>query len=272
MLLLRALVARFWREPYRGQLDRVGHGAARPVAAAAFRRRRHARRRRRPAARRLSVRDRVVRAVRRVPLPALRHGRRTTASRSSCGRRSSRGTCSARRSATDRHRALCRFVGRAAAGQGDRHDRRSPRRHVQRPRRAADGRPAFPANSSPACAFARGVRRPRCIRRSACRRRCASISSTAGRSARSAAARITSRIPAAATTTRSRSTPTKPKRGGSRASGRTATRPVRSTCTTSRAIRRCPRRSTCAGIPDAGGSCLPPHARRRRAGRHCSSL
>ena len=40
---------------------------------------------------------RLVRAVRRVPLPALRHGRPTTASRSSCGRRSSRGTCWARR-------------------------------------------------------------------------------------------------------------------------------------------------------------------------------
>ena len=39
----------------------------------------------------------LVRSVRRVPLSALRHGRPTTASRSSCGRRSSRGTCWARR-------------------------------------------------------------------------------------------------------------------------------------------------------------------------------
>ena len=49
MLLLRALVARFWRTPYRGQLVAVGHGAARSLAAAAFRRGRHARRRRRSA-------------------------------------------------------------------------------------------------------------------------------------------------------------------------------------------------------------------------------
>ena len=37
--------------------------------------------------------------------------------------------------------------------------------------RCRSRRPACPANSSPACAFARGARRRRCIRRSACRRR-----------------------------------------------------------------------------------------------------
>ena len=38
MLLLRALVARFWQQPYRGPAGPLGHGAARPLAAAAFRR------------------------------------------------------------------------------------------------------------------------------------------------------------------------------------------------------------------------------------------
>ena len=48
-------------------------------------------------ARRLPVRARVVRAVRRVPLPALRHGELRRHHASSCARRSSRGTCWARR-------------------------------------------------------------------------------------------------------------------------------------------------------------------------------
>ena len=65
-----------------------------------------------------ALRARMVRAVPRVPLPALRHGRRTTASRSSCGRPSSRGTCWARKSRGTRHGALRRFVGRAPAGEG----------------------------------------------------------------------------------------------------------------------------------------------------------
>ena len=67
--------------------------------------------------------------------------------------------------------------------------------------RAARRRPACRANSSPACAIARGARRRRCIRPSACTRRSRSTWSTPGRSARSAAARTTSRTRAAATTT-----------------------------------------------------------------------
>ena len=70
-----------------------------------------------------------------------------------------------------RHGALRRLVGRAPAGEGHRHDRRPPRGHLQRPRAAARPRPACRASSSPACASARGARRRRCIRRSACRRR-----------------------------------------------------------------------------------------------------
>ena len=107
MLLLRALVARFWQRAVPRRAGALGHRAARPLAAAALRRGRHARRRRRSRPRRLRVRPELVRPVRRVPLPALRHRRPTTASRSSCGRRSSRGTCWARRSAA---RGTARYV------------------------------------------------------------------------------------------------------------------------------------------------------------------
>ena len=62
-----------------------------------------------------------------------------------------------------RHRALRRFVGRAPAGEGQRHDRRAPRRHLQRPRRAAARRPACTASTSPACATGPGRRPRRCI-------------------------------------------------------------------------------------------------------------
>ena len=39
-LLLRALIARFWKKPYDAAAGPLGHGAARPVPAAALRRRR----------------------------------------------------------------------------------------------------------------------------------------------------------------------------------------------------------------------------------------
>ena len=120
-----------------------------------------------------------------------------------------------RRSGRRRHGPLRRFVGRAAAGQGQRPDRLAARRHLQRPPRAAasDGRQ-------------RRVRRRRALSRlaaavvpasddSASTRRWCSTCSTPGWTARSAAARITSRIPAAAATTRSPSTPTKPKAAAS---------------------------------------------------------
>ena len=197
------------------------------------------------------VRDRVVRAVRRVPLSALRHGhlrrrharaaagdravararrggRRRRARRATSTRRSSGCRSRSRGMIDERHAVTCN--GRARAADADRRARRVRRRRAL-------------SRVEPAVRAASDDRRAGAAARS--------TSSTAGRSARSAAARITSRTRAAATTTRSRSTPTKPRRGASRASGRTAIRPVRSTCTTSRAIRRCRRRSTCAGIPDA---------------------
>ena len=57
-LLLRALVARFWREPYTTPLDALGHRAARPLHAAVLRRARLRRRARGAAAGRLRVRRR----------------------------------------------------------------------------------------------------------------------------------------------------------------------------------------------------------------------
>ena len=95
----------------------VGHRAARPLAAAAFRRGGHPRRRGRPEARRLRVRSGMVRAVRRVPLPALRHGhlRRRDAGTAAGDRTLARA---GRGGEPGRHRALRRFVGRADADQG----------------------------------------------------------------------------------------------------------------------------------------------------------
>ena len=74
-LLLRSLVAWFWRKPYEQQARPLGHGAARQVHAAALRRRGLRRRAGRTApARRLPARPGVVRPARRVPVPAPRHG------------------------------------------------------------------------------------------------------------------------------------------------------------------------------------------------------
>ena len=76
-----------------------------------------------------------------------------------------------------RHRALRRFLGRAPAGEGRRAS--MPARHVvtcNGRRAAADARPAAPANMSPACASRPGSCRRRCSRRSTCTRRSPSTS------------------------------------------------------------------------------------------------
>ena len=137
MLLLRALVARFWREPYRGAPGPVGNGAARPVAAAALRRGRHPRRGA-PTSTRAGYPfvAGMVRSVRRVPLSALRHGQlRRHHDRAAAGDRAV--ARAGRGDQRQRDGALRRLVGRAPAGEGDRHDRRAARGHVQRPGAAA---------------------------------------------------------------------------------------------------------------------------------------
>ena len=70
-----------------------------------------------------------------------------------------------------RHGALRRFVGRAAAGQGDRPDRRRATSSPATAGACRCSRPARSASSSPACATAPGSRRSACTRRSPCTRR-----------------------------------------------------------------------------------------------------
>ena len=126
-----------------------------------------------------------------------------------------------------RHGALRRFLGRAAAGQADDGRSRALRRRLQRPPRAAD------AERRPAGVAVAGVRykawQPAIGAASdAAGRRAAHLRHLrhAGPAARSAAASTMSPIRAAATTRPSRSTPTRPRRAASPASRRTATRPA----------------------------------------------
>ena len=72
--------------------------------------------------------------------------------------------CARRGGLGRRHRALCRFVGGAVAGQGQRLCRGPPCRHLQRPADADDAKPAAPARRSPASASRPGSRPPACIR------------------------------------------------------------------------------------------------------------
>ena len=202
-LLLRALVARFWDEPYDAAAGRAG-------------------------ARELHDRfmlphfvgqdfDDVLDDLRRAGYRASsrRGSRRTSSSASRCSATSTlRGVELELRQALEPWHVLgeerrgggtARYVDSSVERlqvKVTRPDRRAPRRRLQRPRACRCTRPGTHGE------FVAGVRyrawQPpsRCTRRSACTRRSSSTSSTPGPAARSAAAPITSRIPAAATTTR----------------------------------------------------------------------
>ncbi len=139
-LLLRALVAWFWREPYtrprQHAADALGHRAARPLPAADLRADGLRRRDGRAARRRLRLRQRLVRAALRIPLPAHRRSghaghRHDAAHGAGALARDGRG------GRAGRHRALRRFVAGAAGAQAHGPQRQPPRHHRQRPRRAA---------------------------------------------------------------------------------------------------------------------------------------
>ena len=217
-LLLRALVAWMWREPYDRPLARYGTRLHDEFMLPYFVANDFADVLERSAARRLppSIR-RGSRAHHEFRFPLIgkvglsRHRDGT----SHCARAVARARRGCRRG---RHGALCRQLGRAAAGA---RSTAPPASATALPSTAAMCRCARPggrANMSPASAIARGSRRARCIRRCRWTRRWCSISTTPGTSARSAAAPITSPIPAGAISSASRSMPTRPRAGGARVS------------------------------------------------------
>ena len=213
-LLLRALVARFWAEPYRPSGWRAGAPSCTTASCCRTSSGQDFARRDRRAARAPAIAFELdwfaPHLEFRFPLLGdfaaagvdgrAAHGARALA-------RAGRGE---RRR---RHGALRRFVGRAASRcKVARAGRRAPRA-----RPATAGRvPLQPTGTRRRVRRRRALprlapRRRRCIRPSPCTRRSSSTSSTPGWTARSAAASTTSPIRAAATTRPSRSTPTRPR-------------------------------------------------------------
>ena len=200
MLLLRALVARFWKAPFKERLVDWGtrlhdafmlpHFVAQDL--------RHVVEDLQGCGLRLP--PRVVRAVPRVPLPALRHrDLRGHRARDPPGHRAV--ARAGRGGDAERHRALRRFLGGAPAGARLAPERDALRRRLQRPARAARAHRHARASTWPACATRPGRRPRRCTRPSSRRRRSSSTWWTCGTAAPSAAAPTTCRTRADATTT-----------------------------------------------------------------------
>ena len=102
-----------------GRAGALGHQSARPLHAAAFRLGRLSRRPRRSQGRRLRVRSAMVRGAARIPLSRVRPRRPWR--RRTGNPPGARALARARRGDDRRrHGALCRFLGRAAASQGQR--------------------------------------------------------------------------------------------------------------------------------------------------------
>ena len=179
-LLLRACVARFWKQPYDANAGRLGHVAARPLHAAAFRRAGFPRRDRRDCSRAGYAIDNEWFAPHfefRFP----RIGEFTYANVHVELRKAIEPWyVLGEEGAGRRHGPLRRFVGRAAASESQGHDQPAARASRAMVASCRCIPPASKANMSPACATARGSRRAACTRRSRSMRRWCSTCSTSG--------------------------------------------------------------------------------------------
>ena len=193
-LLVRALIAWFWKEPYHSAADPLGHAFARPVHAAVFCREGLSRSAPGFESRGLRLRIRMVRAAFRVSLSRFWIARSTRGFSWKSGRPPSPGMCWARRptaGGTARYvdSSVERVQVKAEGLLGDRY-----RGDMQRAPRALCTPPANRRSGWAACAIGLGSRLRACIPRFRCTRRWFSTFWIPGRAAPWAAAPITSRI------------------------------------------------------------------------------